>query len=182
MSVREGRAWVYGDGIDTDLLAPGHAMKKSPAELAKHTLEAVDPHFAARIKPGDMLVAGEDLGIGSSREQAAISLKTLGVSAVIATSFARIFFRNCMNIGLPAIQFDAAGRIHPGDALRLDLAAGRLSNLSTGKTWPVPALPPHLMSMIEQGGLMASLTARFADPAARHPLPARPVPASGSSA
>ncbi len=180
MSVREGRAWVYGDGIDTDLLAPGYAMKKSPAELARHTLEAVDPHFAAHIKPGDMLVAGADLGIGSSREQAAISLKTLGVSAVIAKSFARIFYRNCMNIGLPAIVFDPAGRIHPGDTLRLDLAAGRLSNLARGETWPVPALPPHLMAMIEQGGLMASLTARFADPAARHPVPARPVPASGS--
>ncbi len=162
MSAREGRAWVYGAGIDTDLLAPGYAMKKSPDELARHTLEAIDPDFAAQVRPGDMLVAGDDLGIGSSREQAAISLKTLGVSAVIAKSFARIFYRNCMNIGLPAVQFDPAGRIHPGDHLRLDLAAGRLDNLTTGEGWAVAALPPHLMTMIEEGGLMASLKRRFA--------------------
>ncbi|KAA5803984.1 3-isopropylmalate dehydratase [Alkalicaulis satelles] len=161
MSVREGRAWVYGGGIDTDLLAPGYAMKKSPEELARHTLEAVDPDFAAQVRPGDMLVAGEDLGIGSSREQAAISLKTLGVSAVIAASFARIFYRNCMNIGLPAMRFDPAGRIKTGDRLRFDLAAGRLDNLTTGEGWTVAALPPHLMAMIAEGGLMASLARRF---------------------
>ncbi|MGJ3230875.1 MAG: 3-isopropylmalate dehydratase [Oceanicaulis sp.] len=161
MSSREGTAWVFGDRIDTDLLAPGYAMKKGPAELAKHTLEAVDPDFAARVKPGDMVVAGSDFGIGSSREQAAISLKTLGVSAVIAKSFARIFYRNAINIGLPAVQLDPEGRIAAGDRLRLDLEAGKLENLTRGESFAVSPIPPHLMAMIEAGGLMAHLKERF---------------------
>ncbi|MFW5661459.1 MAG: 3-isopropylmalate dehydratase [Oceanicaulis sp.] len=158
---REGRAWVYGDRIDTDLLAPGWAMKMGPEELARHALEAVDPAFARDVKPGDMLVAGADFGIGSSREQAAISLKTLGISAVIAKSFARIFYRNCINIGLPAVQLDTAGRVGAGDRLRLDLAAGRLENLDTGEAFAVAPVPPHLTAMIERGGLMAALHDRF---------------------
>ncbi|MEQ8432653.1 MAG: 3-isopropylmalate dehydratase [Oceanicaulis sp.] len=169
MSVREGNAWLYGDRIDTDLLAPGYAMKKGPDELARHTLEAVDPKFATSVQPGDMVVAGADFGIGSSREQAAISLKTLGVSAVIAKSFARIFYRNAINIGLPAISFDPAGRISAGDRLRLDLAAGRLDNLTTSASYAVTAIPPHLMAMIEAGGLMAHLKERFSKTAATPP-------------
>lgn len=161
MTIRQGAAFVYGDRIDTDLLAPGYAMKKAPAELAKHALEAVDPDFAHAVKPGDMLVAGHDFGIGSSREQAAISLKTLGVSAVIAKSFARIFYRNAMNIGLPAVQLDWDGRIAAGDRLRLDLAEGRLENLTRGDGFAVTPVPPHLMAMIDAGGLMAHLKERF---------------------
>ena len=159
-----GKAWLFGDSIDTDLLAPGYAMKKGPEELAKHTLEAVDPDFASHVRDGDLVFAGADFGIGSSREQAAISLTTLGVGAVFATSFARIFYRNCINIGLPALVFDATGKVQPGDRLSLDLSAGRLDNLTTGKTFEVPAIPPHLMAMIEQGGLMASLKQRFSAP------------------
>jgi 3-isopropylmalate/(R)-2-methylmalate dehydratase small subunit len=156
-----GKAWVFGDRVDTDLLAPGYAMKKGPAELAQHTLEAVDPDFASHVRPGDLVFAGADFGIGSSREQAAISLKTLGVGAVFAQSFARIFYRNCINIGLPAVVFDAAGRVTPGDRLCLDLTAGRLDNLTTENSFEVPAIPAHLMAMIDQGGLMASLKQRF---------------------
>jgi len=159
-----GKAWLFGDKIDTDLLAPGYAMKKGPEELAKHTLEAVDPDFASFVRSGDLVFAGEDFGIGSSREQAAISLKALGVGAVFATSFARIFYRNCINIGLPALVFDAAGKVSPGDRLSLDLAAGRLENFTTQQRFEVPAIPPHLMTMIEQGGLMASLKQRFGAP------------------
>jgi len=156
-----GKAWLFGDRIDTDLLAPGYAMKKGPAELAEHTLEAVDPDFAGFVRPGDLVFGGADFGIGSSREQAAISLKTLGVGAVFARSFARIFYRNCINIGLPAVVFDAAGRVQPGDRLTLDLTGGRLENLTTQKTFDVPAIPPHIRAMIEAGGLMASLKLRF---------------------
>ena len=156
-----GKAWVFGDRIDTDLLAPGYAMKKGPEALAQHTLEAVDPDFASHVRSGDLVFGGADFGIGSSREQAAISLKTLGVGAVFAKSFARIFYRNCINIGLPAVMFDAAGKVQPGDRLSLDLSAGRLENLTTEQTYEVPAIPDHLMAMIEQGGLMASLKQRF---------------------
>lgn len=166
MSAREGNAWVFGDRIDTDLLAPGYAMKKGPEALARHTLEAVDPDFASGVERGDFVLGGADFGIGSSREQAAISLKTLGVSAVIAKSFARIFYRNAINIGLPAVQLDFEGRIATGDRLRLDLAEGRLENLTRGDTFAVAPIPPHLMAMIEAGGLMASLKARFAPPGA----------------
>ena len=156
-----GKAWVFGDKVDTDLLAPGYAMKKGPEALAQHTLEAVDPDFASHVRSGDLVFGGDDFGIGSSREQAAISLKTLGVGAVFAKSFARIFYRNCINIGLPAVMFDAAGKVQPGDRLRLDLSAGRLDNLTTEETFEIPAIPDHLMAMIEAGGLMASLKQRF---------------------
>ena len=156
-----GKAWVFGDKVDTDLLAPGYAMKKGPEALAQHTLEAVDPDFASYVRAGDLVFGGDDFGIGSSREQAAISLKTLGVGAVFAKSFARIFYRNCINIGLPAVMFDAAGKVQPGDRLSLDLSAGRLDNLTTEQTYDVPAIPDHLMAMIEAGGLMASLKQRF---------------------
>lgn len=156
-----GKAWVFGDKVDTDLLAPGYAMKKGPAELAKHTLEAIDPDFAGHVRPGDLVFGGSDFGIGSSREQAAISLKTLGVGAVFAHSFARIFYRNCINIGLPAVVFDRAGAVSPGDRMSLDLTAGRLENLTTQTRFEIPAIPPHLMAMIDQGGLMASLKQRF---------------------
>ncbi len=156
-----GKAWVFGDKVDTDLLAPGYAMKKGPEALAQHTLEAVDPDFASHVRSGDLVFGGDDFGIGSSREQAAISLKTLGVGAVFAKSFARIFYRNCINIGLPAVMFDAEAKVQPGDRLSLDLSAGRLDNLTTEETFDIPAIPDHLMAMIEAGGLMASLKQRF---------------------
>ncbi|TGY90167.1 3-isopropylmalate dehydratase [Marinicauda algicola] len=162
-----GRAWVFGDRIDTDLLAPGHAMKKGPEALAMHCLEAVDPAFAREVERGDIVVAGEDFGIGSSREQAAISLKLLGVSAVIAKSFARIFYRNAINIGLPAIPLAEAGDIAAGDRLLVDLSKGELVDETTGEEFAFPPLPDHLTAMIEAGGLMAQLKARFNAPEAQ---------------
>jgi 3-isopropylmalate/(R)-2-methylmalate dehydratase small subunit len=155
-----GRAFLFGDNIDTDVLAPGHLMKLSPAELATHCLEAVDPSFATTVKPGDF-VAGRNFGLGSSREQAAVSLKLLGVKAVLAPSFARIFFRNAINLGLPALVFDGAGKIAAGDELDLDLASGRLANRTRGEIHQLKALPPGLMAVIEAGGLMPMLKERF---------------------
>ena len=106
-----GRAFVFGDNVDTDLLAPGAYMKSSARELASHCLEALDPSFPSSVRQGDLVVAGANFGMGSSREQAAVSLKLLGVSAVLATSFARIFFRNAINLGVPAVVFRQAAEI-----------------------------------------------------------------------
>jgi len=160
-ATQTGRAFVYGDSIDTDVLAPGHAMKLGPDGLARHCLEAIDPEFASNVRPGDLVFAGADFGIGSSREQAAISLKKLGVAAVFARSFARIFYRNAINIGLPALIFPHDGAVSAGDRISLDLAAGRVTNITTGKAYPVSPMPEHLRNMIEAGGLMESLKARF---------------------
>jgi 3-isopropylmalate/(R)-2-methylmalate dehydratase small subunit len=157
-----GRAFVFGENIDTDVLAPGHLMKLTPAELAEHCLEAVDPTFATSVRPGDFVVAGRNFGLGSSREQAAVSLRLLGVRAVIAPTFARIFFRNAINLGLPALAFDWAGKIAAGDELELDLPSSRLANKTRGETHQLKALPPSLVSIIEAGGLMPMLKRRLA--------------------
>ncbi|MGP1273915.1 MAG: LeuD/DmdB family oxidoreductase small subunit [Caulobacterales bacterium] len=165
--VQTGQAFVYGDRIDTDVLAPGHAMKLGPEGLARHCLEAIDPGFSARVKPGDFLIAGEDFGIGSSREQAAISLKRLGIAAIFARSYARIFFRNAINIGLPAYVLDHPGFAVTGDVVNFDWDTGKLTNPGTGATATVTPMPHHLKTMIEAGGLMESLKARFG---AREPI------------
>jgi 3-isopropylmalate/(R)-2-methylmalate dehydratase small subunit len=157
-----GRAFVVGDNIDTDLLAPGAWMKLPPAELAQHCLEAVDPTFATQARSGDFLVAGRNFGLGSSREQAAQSLKLLGVAAVLAPSFARIFYRNAINLGLPALILRDAGQISAGDRLRVDLDAGRVDNLSQDQGYAMAPMPAHLQRMIEEGGLIAHLKRRFA--------------------
>ena len=156
-----GRAWVYGDRIDTDILAPGWAMKLDPDALAGHCLKAIDPEFADTVQPGDVVIGGQDFGIGSSREQAAISLKQLGVAAVMAKSFARIFFRNAINIGLPAIILPEHAAFSNADAVRFDLAAGTVSNVTTGTEYQVAPMPDHLRAMIEAGGLMPTLQQSF---------------------
>ncbi|MBI1186208.1 MAG: 3-isopropylmalate dehydratase [Alphaproteobacteria bacterium] len=161
-----GRAWVFGDRIDTDVLAPGALMKLPAAALASHCLEAVRPGFAAQVKPGDFVVAGRAFGVGSSREQAAISLKLLGVRAVIAQSFARIFFRNAFNVGLPALILEDAAQIGDGDALDLDFRSGRLTDESSGETFQVQPIPEHLLQIIDAGGLMAYLKNRRSGSAA----------------
>ena len=153
--IAEGRAWTLGDRIDTDLLAPGYAMKLPPDELAKHCLEAVRPEFAAEVRPGDVVVAGEGFGLGSSREQAAQSLKRLGVGAVLAEGFARIFYRNALNLGLPVLVFPQAGEIEDGQEVRVDPAEGRVE--ASGYVWSVPPIPEGLLAMVRAGGLMAQL-------------------------
>ncbi|PZN99955.1 MAG: 3-isopropylmalate dehydratase [Alphaproteobacteria bacterium] len=158
-----GTAFVFGDQIDTDLLAPGHLMKLDPDALARHCLEAVDPAFATTVKAGDFVVAGLNFGLGSSREQAAVSLKRLGVEAVIAQSFARIFWRNAINLGLPAITLPEANEIAAGDRLSLDLGAGRLTNQTTERTYRFAPFPDHLTAMMRDGGLIAHLKRQLAD-------------------
>jgi 3-isopropylmalate/(R)-2-methylmalate dehydratase small subunit len=161
-----GRAFVFGDNIDTDLLAPGHAMKLEPQAMARFCLEAVDPAFAATVRPGDIVVGGANFGMGSSREQAAISLKLLGVSAVFARSFARIFYRNAINIGLPALVLPDARDIAAGDEITFDLELGRAANITHGRAYAFQALPPHLLAVIRDGGLTDHLKRRFAGTAA----------------
>jgi 3-isopropylmalate/(R)-2-methylmalate dehydratase small subunit len=156
-----GRAFVFGDEIDTDVLAPGHAMKLEPREMARFCLEAVDPAFAAAVRPGDVVVAGRNFGMGSSREQAAISLKLLGVSAVFAKSFARIFYRNAINAGLPVLVLPDADEIAAGDEIAFDLGAGQVEDLTSGRRYAFQPLPPHLLTLIADGGLVPNLMRRF---------------------
>jgi 3-isopropylmalate/(R)-2-methylmalate dehydratase small subunit len=152
-----GRAFVFGDNIDTDVLAPGHLMKLSPQDLAGHCLEAIDPDFARTVQSGDFLVAGENFGLGSSREQAAISLKILGVSAIIAPSFARIFYRNALNLGLPALFCEQASTIKAGERLEVNARDGMITNLTTGQLLSCRPIPAHLIDMMAKGGLIAFL-------------------------
>jgi 3-isopropylmalate/(R)-2-methylmalate dehydratase small subunit len=155
-----GRAFIFGDNIDTDLLAPGHLMKLSPEELAQHCLEAIAPDFAKAVQPGDFVVAGKNFGLGSSREQAAVSLRQLGVGAVIAPSFARIFYRNALNLGLPALFCEDAHRIAEGDQLMVDPVLGKITNKTRGEILSCKPIPDHLMAMVRAGGLIAHLHAR----------------------
>lgn len=161
-SLISGKAWVFGDNIDTDVLAPGAYMKGSIAELAAHCLEAVDPHFASGVKPGDIMIAGEAFGIGSSREQAAQALVELGVAAIVAKSFARIFYRNALNLGLPVLFCPALADVAPGDHISVDLVQGLVTNHSRQQQFHCEAIPPQLMEILAAGGLMPHLKARFA--------------------
>lgn len=160
--VVQGRAWVFGDAINTDVMAPGSYFKAPFEELARHCLEAVDPVFARDVRPGDIVVAGRNFGVGSAREQAAMALRHLGVGAVLAVSFGRIFYRNALNFGMPALFFPAAGEIRAGDEVEVDVVAGQIRDLTTGGQWQVNGLPPHLMAMVAAGGLMPWLKARLA--------------------
>lgn len=169
MMAISGKVWVFGDNIDTDVLAPGYAMKLPPEKLAQHCLEAVDATFASGVAPGDILVAGKNFGLGSSREQAAVSLKLLGVGAVLATSFARIFYRNAINIGLPVLTVPDAGAFAPGDKLRIDLEQGTISNLTQGADFQTTPVPANLLEMIEAGGLIAQLEHKLASGALKKP-------------
>jgi 3-isopropylmalate/(R)-2-methylmalate dehydratase small subunit len=153
-----GRAWVYGDNIDTDQLAPIHSYKdKSAEEGCKFCLESLDPNFSSKVEDGDIFVAGANMGIGSSREQAPLHLKLLGIHAVLAKSFSRIFYRNTLNLGIPALICIEVGKINSGDKLSVDPLKGQIYNLSTDETLKCDPLPKHLMEMIGDGGLMPHL-------------------------
>jgi len=156
-----GRAFVFGDGISTDVLAPGRMMKRPVPEIATACLEAVNPTFASTVRPGDVVVAGRAFGVGSSREQAVEALRCLGVSAVLAVSFGRIFYRNAINLGLPVLLFPHTGEISPGDLLDVDAATGDVTNLTSGARYSVSPLPKNLLSIIADGGLTPHLKRRF---------------------
>lgn len=154
----KGRAWVYGDNIDTDQLAPIHSYKDRNAEEGcKFCLESIDPNFSKKVEDGDIFVAGANLGIGSSREQAPLHLKLLGIRAILAKSFSRIFYRNTLNLGVSALICLEVERISSGDILKVDPLKGRVNNLTTGETLECDPLPEHLMEIINDGGLMPHL-------------------------
>lgn len=151
-----GNAWKFGDNISTDHIAPGrlfHLRSKLP-ELAKHVLEDADPEFAARVAPGDFVVGGTNFGLGSSREHAPTIIKLAGVSAVLAKSFARIFFRNAINVGLPVLICDT-DQIAAGDRLQIDLGTGTIHNLTQGRILQAPPLPDVMIRLLADGGLAA---------------------------
>lgn len=156
-----GRAFVFGDDIDTDALAPGQYMHLPIGDLAAHTLEAVDADFAKAVRPGDVIVAGRNFGMGSSREQAAQALKTLGVATVIAKSFAGIFHRNALNMGLLVLAAPDTDAIAAGDAIEIDAASGEIRNLTRGVTIRAEPIPDFLRAMLADGGLIPHLEKRL---------------------
>ena len=158
----DGRAWVFGNNIDTDVLAPGRYMKSGVEELARHCLESVDPEFANNVRAGDVVVGRRNFGTGSSREQAPEALKHLGVAALVAESFAGLFYRNAINLGLTAVVCADAWRIRAGDRLSVDPASGRIENLTNGETLACEPIPAHLMQMLNDGGLVPHLEKRLA--------------------
>ena len=150
-----GKAWKVGDNIDTDQIIPARYLVTSdPQELGQHCLEDADPEFVKKVRIGDVLVGLKNFGCGSSREHAPISIKAAGVSAVIAKSFARIFYRNSINLGLPLFETDAAERIEQGDDLELNPGTGVIKNLTKGETYQAQPLPPFAREIMAAGGLM----------------------------
>lgn len=153
---RGGKVWKYGDNVDTDGIIPARYLNVSNAEeLARHCLEDLDATFAGAVEPGDVIVAGENFGCGSSREHAPLAIKAAGVSCVVAESFARIFYRNAINVGLPILECPAAVEdAEQGHRLDIDLEAGQVRNLMTGQIHQAEAYPPFMMDIIDAGGLV----------------------------
>ena len=158
-----GRAWVYGDNVDTDVIIPARYLSTSvPEELAPHCMEDIDSSFASSVRAGDVMVAGTNFGCGSSREHAPIAIKASGVSCVIAASYARIFYRNAINIGLPILECPEAGdAISSGDELEIDLAAGKITDRTNGKIFAAAPPPEFLRGIFAAGGLVPYVRERL---------------------
>jgi 3-isopropylmalate/(R)-2-methylmalate dehydratase small subunit len=157
MQMNRGRVWKYGDHVDTDVIIPARYLSTSePAELAKHCMEDIDDSFRNQVQAGDIMVAGRNFGCGSSREHAPAAIQACGISCVIAHSFARIFFRNAINIGLPLLEVgDMVEELRQGDKLKLHLDEGRIENLTTGVVIEAASLPAFVAEIAQAGGLIA---------------------------
>ncbi len=155
----KGTVFKYGDNIDTDVIIPARYLNtQSAAELASHCMEDIDKTFITRVQPGDIIVGGENFGCGSSREHAPLAIKAAGVSCVIAKSFARIFYRNSINIGMPILECPAASEaIANGDTVAIDFDTGVITDETTGQTFQAAPFPPFIQKIIAAGGLMNSL-------------------------
>ena len=148
-----GQVIRYGDNVDTDVIIPARYLNTTDhQELAAHCMEDLDPSFVSRVKPGDIIVAGENFGCGSSREHAPVAIKASGIACVVAKSFARIFYRNAINIGLSIVECDADA--DDGDRLSVDFEQGRIENLTKGTERAFSAFPPFLQTLLESGGLL----------------------------
>ncbi len=153
----QGKTYKYGDNVDTDVIIPARYLNTPDAsELAKHCMEDIDASFAATVKPGEIMVAGKNFGCGSSREHAPLAIKTCGVACVIAATFARIFYRNALNIGLPILECpEAAEAIAAGDEVSVDFDTGAIVDVTTGRTFQGEPFPPFMQELIAAGGLAA---------------------------
>ncbi len=147
----------FGDNINTDFINPAQYMELSMEEMTAHAMEGADPEFSKKVKPGDIIVAGKNFGSGSSRETAPLVIKNSGISVVIAEFFARIFYRNAINIGLKVLICEGASEIAEGDKLEVDVSIGLIRSHTTGKEYKCTALPDHILQLIEDGGLIAHL-------------------------
>ncbi len=152
-----GKVFKYGDNVDTDVIIPARYLNTADAsELAKHCMEDIDSTFVSKVSPGDIMVAGRNFGCGSSREHAPLAIKASGISCVIASTFARIFYRNAINIGLPIMECsEAVDSIDAGDQLSVDLSAGTITDITSGKTFKAEPFPPFMQDLIAAGGLAA---------------------------
>ncbi|MEM2924710.1 MAG: 3-isopropylmalate dehydratase small subunit [Methanocellales archaeon] len=160
MQSLEGRSWKFGDDVNTDAIISGkYLVLSDPEELAKHAFEGIRPEFASSVKKGDVIVAGENFGCGSSREHAPLALKGAGIKCVIAKSFARIFFRNALNIGLPVLECKDVDKISDGDLLEVDFSSGLIVNKTKNETYSTTPLPDFLQEMMKRGGLIEFMKA-----------------------
>ena len=161
----EGKVFRYGRDVDTDVIIPARYLNSSDhAHLAAHAMEDIDPTFASTVQPGDIIVAEENFGCGSSREHAPVAIKAAGTSCVIAKSFARIFYRNAINVGLPILECPAAvDAIRAGDTVKVDTEAGTIEDGRTGETFTAEPFPPFIAEIIEAGGLVARTRAKLAE-------------------
>ena len=157
-----GTVHKYGDNVDTDVIIPARYLNTaSHKELAAHCMEDIDKDFVKTVKPGDIMVASKNFGCGSSREHAPIAIKASGISCVIASTFARIFYRNAINIGLAILECDAAARdIQDGDEVEVDFDTGLIRNLTSGKTYQAQPFPPFIQNIIQKGGLLNSIAGK----------------------
>ena len=158
----QGKVWRYGDNIDTDVIIPARYLNTfDPAELAKHCMVDIDETFAPNVKAGDIMVGGKNFGCGSSREHAPVAIKASGIPVVIAASFARIFYRNGINIGLPLLEIgDDVEKISANDVLKVDTSTGTIENLTTGDTFKAQPLPPFVQGIADAGGLINYIKSR----------------------
>ena len=156
MAVLEGKVWRYGDNIDTDVIIPARYLNTfDPKELAKHCMVDIDKDFAQKVRPGDIMVGGKNFGCGSSREHAPVAIKACGVPVIIAASFARIFYRNGINVGLPLMEIgENVDRILAGDNLSVDLSSGKIRDITTGETFQATPLPGFIQDIAKAGGLI----------------------------